>query len=270
MLILAVTTLLFLVHSQEPDEVEPGNYEEAEPGDHAEVEPEGARLSASGEPLMSSETIHALHSKIDGNGDGKMTMQELMAFATATRKAIDMKILPDILDDMDLDKDGKLSFPEVEVQGEGEEKFKIADANGDGYLEKDELASYMLFDKHTAILEHATAGYLTERDEDFDGKLTPVELHSIGPEGEEALSVDMVEEFATLDVDKDGLIDLEELKALVSGHLDNELAMKQIIEMSDSDNDTQITAAELDEALVFIAESRASGHLHEWAEHHEL
>merc|ERR1719201_2094413 len=99
-----------------------------------------------------------MHSKIDQNRDGQISMQEIIEYSHNMRKVIAKKDIHTVIDEMDLDKDGKLSLVELlkdmEQWGEeGEEdkaeaakrkeletaKFHAADANRDGFLDTEEL-----------------------------------------------------------------------------------------------------------------------------------
>jgi len=104
-------------------------------------------------------------------------------------------------------------------------------------------------------------------------KLTPQEFWGGNANGEESIDDGQLtgsEAFQGVDADKDGFINMEELKAWESGHITLQEALKKLIEMSDKDKDGQVTAAELNEARDFIAESDAAWHFMEWKEHHEL
>mmetsp|Transcript_156895 Transcript_156895/g.273088 ORF Transcript_156895/g.273088 Transcript_156895/m.273088 type:complete len:236 (+) Transcript_156895:64-771(+) len=235
--------------------------------------------------------MRAMHSKIDSNGDGKISLPEIMDFAVVMRKTIAKKDIQTIIDEMDGDKDGKLSLPELlkdmEQWGEeGEEdkaeaqkrkdheaeKFKVADSNGDGFLDSEELPALFYPETHDGVLELTAAQTMQHKDLNGDGKLTSKEFwEGDSVDGEELKISDEEEaDFQKLDTDKDGFIQLEELKAWESGHFHTEEAMKKLIELSDKDSDMHVTADEFDEARELIAGSDAQYHMMEWAEHHEL
>merc|ERR1719253_1054968 len=99
-----------------------------------------------------------MHTKIDVDKDGKIAMAEILEFSRSMRRIIAKKDIHTVIDEMDGDKDQKLSLPELlkdmEQWGEeGEEdramaakrkdletaKFRAADSNHDGFLEAEEL-----------------------------------------------------------------------------------------------------------------------------------
>merc|ERR1712176_971857 len=132
-------------------------------------------------------------------------------------------------------------------------KFKVADSNGDGTLE---------------ITARAT---LKQKDLDGDGLLTPEEFWEGDPADEGlAVSDDEHLDFKKMDVNGDGKLDVEELKAWESGRFHTEEAMKKLIEVADSDNDMHVTVAELEAAREQLVATDAHYHFMEWAEHHEL
>lgn len=240
---------------------------------------------------LSTEQMRGMHSKIDKNGDGKVSMSEVMSFSADMRRIIAMKDINTVLEEMDTDKDGRLSLPELlkdmEQWGEGDEedkherearkdiearKFKIADVNGDGFLDKQELPALFYPETHEGVLEVTTAATLKQKDTNGDGKLSAKEFWEGDAVDSEDLAISEEEQadFKKLDKNGDGSLDLEELKAWESGKFHTEEAMMKLFELADKDNDMHVTADELDAAREQIAGSDAQYHLMEWAEHHEL
>lgn len=60
------------------------------------------------EEAMSPEQLRALHAKFDQNGDGKVSLSEVLDFARHMSKAIAGKDVTAILAEIDTDKDGNL------------------------------------------------------------------------------------------------------------------------------------------------------------------
>merc|ERR1719188_124817 len=217
-------------------------------------------------------------------------MAEIMGFSDEMRKHIAKKDIGSVLEEMDTDKDGKLSLPELlkdmEQWGEGEEdkkerdgrieletqKFKIADENGDGFLEIKELPSLFYPETHDGVLQITAQSTLQSKDTDGDGKLTPKEFWEgdVADSEDLAISEEEQSDFKKLDLDGDGKLDLRELKSWESGRFHTEEAMKKLFELADRDNDMHVTKEEFDDAREQIAGTDAQYHLMEWAEHHEL
>merc|ERR1719421_1367517 len=146
--------------------------------------------------------MRSMHSKIDGNKDGKISMQEIISFSDSMRKTIAKKDIHTVIDEMDTDKDGKLSLVELlkdmEQWGEeGEEdkaqaakrkeletaKFHAADADKNGLLDAEELPALFYPETHDGVLEMTAAATLKQKDSNGDGKLTMKEFWEGDMEG---------------------------------------------------------------------------------------
>lgn len=243
---------------------------------------------------LSSEQIRGMHRKIDADGDGKISMVEVLDFSRSIRLAIAKKDVSTIVDEMDGDRDGKLSLEELlkdietwaddgepgsennaEAHSRKEletQKFKLADRNGDGFLDMEELPAVFYPETHEGVL-HLAAGHTHKRkDTDGNGQLSPREFwEGDGVDGQElAISKEEDADFARLDTDGSGALSVEELKIWESGNFHTEDAMRKLFELADKDNDMHATADELDQVREAIAGSDAQYHLMEWVEHYEL
>jgi len=256
------------------------------------IEQEGAHQS------LSAEQMHGLHKKMDANGDGKVSMAEVLAFSDSTRRQIAEREVEAVLGEMDLDKDGKLSVQELvkdlgswggeDVKEDEHEaammkevetaKFGAADTNKDGLLDIHELPAMFYPDLHEGVLDLTTRQMLQQKDGDGDGMLSLKEFwrggvpadDSLDQEGEELLITDdEKEEFQKLDADHSGKVDVQELKAFESGRFQTEEAMRSLFELADKDKDLHVTAEELGAAREQIAGSEAHYPLVEWAEHYD-
>ena len=74
---------------------------------------EGIEHGGGGHQPLSTEQMHGIHKKMDANGDGKVSMAEVLAFSDSTRRQIAEREVETVLEEMDLDKDGKLSVQEL-------------------------------------------------------------------------------------------------------------------------------------------------------------
>lgn len=244
------------------------------------------------EDSLTVDQLRRMHAKFDQNGDGKVSLQEIMAFSEGVGKAIAGKDIGAILEEIDISKDGFLSLEEhlndIHNQADGGDeeemkeldhrkgveaaKFKAADLNGDGQLDKNELPALFYPEVHEGVLTVTVQETMRQKDRDSDGKLNPKEFwESDLADGDDAdLSEEEKADFARLDTNGDGSIDLQELRAWESGRFHTEDAMKKLFDVADGDSDLHITGDELAAARDQIAASDAQYHLIEWAEHHEL
>merc|ERR1712066_1074160 len=106
-------------------------------------------------------------------------------------------------------------------------KFDMADENGDGYLQLNELPAAFFPETHAGSLELSVKSTMKEKDTDADGKLTPKEFWQ-GDAGDE-ISQEDIDDFQKMDTNGDGMFDEEELKAWESGRFHTEEAMRKIL-----------------------------------------
>jgi len=277
-----------------------GEEEESADGVGEEAEEEDTEEeSVWQEEQISSEQIRGLHKKIDANSDGKISMAEITDFDKASRHEIAKKQMvttdgESMHDEIDADKDGKISLDEMltnifghpapeapdgsslETPDEHMEqernletqKFKAADKNGDGFLDKEELPAAIRPELHDHVFSVVASHMMKLKDKDGDGQLSSEEFWE-GDENDE-IAEDQAKEFEMLDLDKSGKLNLEEFTNWESGSYHTADAMTQLFEIADEDKDHHITAAELDAARPVLANSVATSHLAEWAEHYEL
>lgn len=231
-----------------------------------------------------------LHSRIDRNGNGKVSMAEVLRLSHDVRKASAIRHIQDVLGEIDGDSDGKLTLAEVlrdleQWSGEdgGElsqksaltwdferQKFKVADADKNGLLDTQEFPAFFFPETHDGVLELMTKAALEVKDVDRDGLLTLREFWHVGDDEVPDLSEEAKEDFAKLDKDGNGSLDLDELKAWESGRFHTEEDMKKLFQVADKDGDMHLTAEELGDARELIAGSSAQYHFMEWAAHHDL
>lgn len=241
-----------------------------------------------GAEALTVEQLRAIHKKFDLNSDSKASMAELLEFAEGMRREMAKKDVGTIMEEMDLDKDGKLSLEELlkdmdmqsDDESEHEEmkerkelettKFKAADKDGNGELSVEELPAMFYPENDDAVLSIMAEAAMKQKDKDSDGKLSLNEFlensegdgNEIGPE-EQA-------EFKKLDKDGNDFLNMDELKAWESGKFHTEESLRMLFDVADKNKDGHITIAELEESKDAISESDAQYHLMEWVEHHEL
>ena len=109
-------------------------------------------------------------------------------------------MLAEMFDSMDADKDGKLTYAEMEAHRKAE--FDAADTNKDGSLSADELSARALA-RFQEKLADRTQAMLNNMDNDSSGSLSADEMGE-GPG---------MRNFAKIDADNDGAITKEEIQA---------------------------------------------------------
>lgn len=228
--------------------------------------------------------LQKMHSKIDADNNGKVSLDELLGFSHATRKHIAAKDVKTMMDALDSDKDGKISLVELlKGMGLGEEhgdeegtsahqaleegKFKAADDDGDGFLSEVELPALFYPGLHEGVLQTAAQFTLRAKDVDKDGLLTEKEFWEVDHVEGETVEDD---EFKKLDKDGSGALDLEEVKVYESGLLHTAEALQKFFEAADKDHDLHLTSDEMVAGHINLAGSDAQYQFMEWAEHHEL
>ena len=114
-------------------------------------------------------------------------------------------MLTEMFDSIDTDKDGKLSYAELEASRKAE--FDAADTNKDGALSADELSARALA-RFQEKLADRTQAMLDNMDNDGNGSLSEDEMGE-GPG---------MRNFARIDGDNDGFVTKEEIQAGMKHH----------------------------------------------------
>jgi len=256
---------------------------------------------------LSAEQFASIHKKVDESGDGKVSLEELIGFSQVARRAVIKKEVDEGFLLMDSNDDGMISLDELlentvggpqkpednlnmEPQTADEiaesantkeletAKFKAADHNKDGFLDKDESIPVLYPEFNDGMLELIASSTMKTKDKNGNGELEHEEffnsLHDEFNEFEEekkqdALNIEKAD-FEKLDLDKNGKINVEELKRWESGRFHTEDAMKGLFEVADEDDNKLVTASELNKARPLLANHVAIPHLQEWVEHYEL
>jgi Ca2+-binding EF-hand superfamily protein len=139
--------------------------------------------------------------------------------AAADKKPVEasqakLTLLQRVMTAADKDKDGKLSlaqFKTLDVQAlhHGEEHFKEADLNKDGFIDSSELAGALSRQTWFALLSEGTEVSFTRLDLNKDTKLDLKEFRPISKMGAHT-----EQHFKSADTNKDGFLDLAELSGL--------------------------------------------------------
>jgi len=265
--------------------------EEQEEGSLKELTDEEQENIVSTVHHMSPAQLVAMHKKMDLNEDGNVSKAEMDNYAHGMRRKIANSHLDKVMKAHDTDGNGKIDLNEFigelhkfaageeregdeEVKQKNIEHFKEIDLNHDGQLDADELP--LRFHHHTNDLveERLATISLKQKDVNGDGVLSPEEFwsHMYGSDGARgSISFEQTEEFAQLDKDGSGTLNLEEVKAFESGKHHTDLAMVELFEAVDQDHDSLLSAYELLQAQELISgNQQAHTHVVNWHVHREL
>lgn len=268
---------------EEDDMDAPDSEDEGDPLDSLEhEEDDGGELT--------QKHMRDLHAKLDHDKNGKVHIEEIMKYAHEARKAIVKKEIQGIFDEIESTQDGHLSLDEHIAEheefheGDDEEKekqrahqvakFKAADLNNDGKLDKEELVHLMHPETHEEVLEVHTKEEMRKRDTDKDGRLSQKEWEVDATHGEyeNPESHDPADDFVNLDANKDGFISMDELRHWESGKFHTEKAMKKLYELVDKDGDDHMSLEELahHDVVEQLTDHDAHPHLMDWVFHDEM
>jgi len=244
-----------------------------------------------GDPIQDPQKMEALHKKMDIDGDGRLSLKEVIFFNEFTFK--DMAAQANMEEDgYDTDKDGKVSFEEMmsvyqadfdkkygakkghEEQQKREkqrnkERFEAADTNKDGKLDKNEFGHFEHPQASPDVLKALVKARVKRKDQDGDGKLDSKEYFAdedmTGYNEEEIKKA-----FSKKDVDGDGKLSAAELYMQETGELHVSSAFEALMAGADTDKDSHLSLDEFHKHMPLIAESEAAGYIHDWMFHHEI
>lgn len=224
----------------------------------------------------------------DSSADGRISLDEHLSdtlkgyeLAVQDNKNVDPKIAEEAQKALD------------QARQDETELFKAADGNGDGVLDKDELPALMSPGTHSKVLDVVVKTSIRDADTDKNGKLSFQEFRESGlgdsgdedddrldaapkekekkPEQGQDNEEDDKEEkdaqqlFSRLDVNSDGFVDSQELRALESGKIHQEDVVNNIVRDMDKDGDKHIDSDELVQSKGTVRDSELQEYLIAWA-----
>jgi Ca2+-binding EF-hand superfamily protein len=221
---------------------------------------------------VTREHMEKLYNHIDGDEDGKVNIQEILKFNQIAMKHMAAKEIEAVFHEMESTKDGHLSLEEhmsetfdihrdvdasesAKIFSHEEAKFKAADLNSDGKLDKTEFVNLVHPHTHPEVHDIHATERMRKTDVNGDGKISSEEWE------EEHISEGS---FDQADENKDGIVDKDELKHYESGHLDTKIAMTKLLEDADEDGDKHFTKAEFAKFADKLEAHPAENHIMEW------
>lgn len=240
--------------------------------------------------------LEAMHHKLDINGDGQLSVEELMQFAFQGHLTSSKSKALGILKQMDQNGDSELTFAELmqelqvhkdgghtrtagddaefqQVRAYQERRFKAADKNQNGVLDLNELPAFFFPETDPDALDKKTKEMLVNSDRDGDGKVDIKEFQAEFATMDSSFITEYSTEgsnatFASLDYDHDGELDLGELKSLTSGNFSMVRTLKEFISKADADHDGTVSVEEMTNARDDIMWTPTYFQLSQYAEPH--
>lgn len=221
------------------------------------------------DPLLMKH-VKQIAALVDKNGDGRMSRDEFIKFAK-THSIENHGMEPEALL-LDLDKDGdsriamgEIPSPEYEDKATKDreeahelKKFKIADENGNGYLEGVEIVSFFHPPAKKEVLQAEAYNRLRRIDKNSDSAIS---LEEFIAEADPVfmknakLRADRELHFKLLDRDSSGGLSLRELMDYEMGHHQDLKALHELFEAADTNKDGILEHEELHESAEKVAQT---------------
>eukprot|EP00747_Dinoflagellata_sp_TGD_P209414 gnl/TRDRNA2_/TRDRNA2_82811_c0_seq1.p1 gnl/TRDRNA2_/TRDRNA2_82811_c0~~gnl/TRDRNA2_/TRDRNA2_82811_c0_seq1.p1 ORF type:complete len:324 (+),score=82.56 gnl/TRDRNA2_/TRDRNA2_82811_c0_seq1:38-1009(+) len=231
---------------------------------------------------LSSAQIHELHALFDSNADGLASYPEILEVTRVATEMLASKNLDMMIREMDTSGDGELTMAELEMMlappagmEEGESyhedlppstltplevaKFKLADGDSSGGLNRKELRDFWHHDDRDDMLALHAKDVMRNFDSDYDDHLSLEEFKLAG-----SATMPDEQDFQKLDANNDSRINLEELKVFEKFTFKRESSLRKMIEAADKNGDKHVTADELFDAREKIRDENPEAHMHFW------
>jgi len=242
-----------------------------------------------GDPILNKSKMEAMHKKMDIDGDGRVSLKEVIDFNELIFKDMAAKESANMESQgYDTNKDGKVSFEEImnifqddsdtsrlsdddkkvheeqkrREEQNSKERFEAADTNKDGQLDKNEFGHFDHPQASPDVLKALVKARVKRKDLDGDGKLDSKEYFA-------AEGVDKVF-FSKIDVDGDGKLSEEELYMQETKENHVLSAFKALLADADTDKDSHLSLDEFHKHMPLTSKLEAAGYIHEWMFHHEI
>ncbi|XP_032226201.1 calumenin [Nematostella vectensis] len=237
-------------------------------------------------PKQTKQRLRELFPKIDVDQDQKISLKELVEWIDVNMKKHTRKSSESRMEQMDKNKDGKVSWEEYvnveydpknekgmsnenkdhlkEMKKRDEKRWKHADMDNDNLLTIDELQMFIHPEETPRMTSVLVQENMEMLDSDKDGKISFAEyagLDGTGEDNQDSLK-SLKDDFNNdLDKDKDGSLNKEELKSWIfpSGSPSSGEAEHLMTEV-DKNKDNFLTVDEIMERYELFAGSRATNY----------
>lgn len=245
---------------------------------------------------MTAKELHEAHASVDANGDKQVSRQELLDFVEEHQRDVALTHMDPagVLEEKDESKDGRVNLEEyldefkdsVEPNAgnadgnwdpkhaEETAKFKAADANDDGSLDKSELAAIISPETHAPVMKVILNHSMIGADIDGNGGLSLEEFRKSDLAMEADFAFDdgeaHSEHFGKLDRNGDGAIDMDELHNLKSGKVQRQSMVNRFFNSADKDGDGHVDTKELALGATLVYDSQLQHYLTAWAKRRQV
>lgn len=254
------------------------------------------------DPEESKKKLGEIFHKIDGQvtTDDFVTREELDKWIEMQQNSHIVKTQERSLKEKDVNNDNKMSWEEYEKKAfdalysedesiedkqpyeearvRDKKRFVIADANGDGLLEGDEVGAFVNPEYHTRMHKQVLVETMDEIDKNKDGFISFKEyVDDNTPEGEETeeqewMAFEKTKFNEERDTNKDGRLDEAEVRAWVLPDF-NKARLEEVehlIKEADADKDGKLSKEEMISKYDVFVGSTSTAYSDEFNQHEEL